>query len=173
MKYTFTGKNIKITEGIKEAVEKKLSKLDKYFQSETVAKVVCGTDAGLHKLEVTVCYNKRMIRSEAVTDDLYVAIDPVVDDLERKIRKFKTKLEQKHKGASIKHIPVEATETSNEPKIAKEKTYPTKPMHPEDACLEMELIGHDFFVFINAETDKVNVVYKRNKGDYGLISPEE
>lgn len=172
MKYTITGKNIKITEGIKEAVEKKLSKLDKYFNNDPTVKVVCGTDAGLHKLEVTVCYNKKQIRSEMIADDLYTIIDPVIDDIERKIRKFKTKLEQKHKGESIKHIPVESVDFEPESKIVKEKTFPKKPMYPEDACMEMEMIGHDFFVFLNAETDEVNVVYKRKKGGYGLITPE-
>ena len=173
MRCTITGKNIKVTEGIRSAIESKLLKLDKYFNNDPVAKVVCGTDAGMHKLEITICYNKKMIRTEKISDDLYSSIEPAVEDLERKIRNLKTKFERKHKGNSIKTIGTEPAIVEEDKRIEKRKTYDTKPMYPEDACLEMEMIGHDFFVFVNAETDEVNVVYKRKKGDYGLISPEK
>ena len=155
---------------MKDTVSNSLSKLDKYFQEEPTAKVVCSVDNGLQKVEVTITYRKKLIRSEVVTNDMYQSIDTVTDSLERKIRKYKTKLTRDYKPTILPPVPEEKGNTIS---IAKEKTYNTKPMYPEDACLELELIGHSFFVFVNAETDTTCAVYKRNDGTYGLMLPGE
>lgn len=169
---TFTGKNIKVTEGMKEAIISKTSKLDKYFDSDVTAKVLCCTDNNKQKIEITIVWNKKVIRSEVLSDDLYSSIDHVIDDLERKIRKYKTKFEKKYRGESIRTMSSVDEKGLDEFKIEKVKKYDSKPMYPEDACLEMEMVGHDFYVFVNAETEQTNVLYKRKNGSYGLISLE-
>lgn len=174
MKVTITGKNIELTNGIKEAVEDKLSKLDKYFTKDTEANVTLSVEKERQKIEVTIPVKGTVIRSEQVSNDMYVSIDLVEEVLERQLKKYRTKLISKQQAAA--YFTDEFTQrddTADENiKIIRSKKFGMKPMYPEDACIQMELLGHNFFVFKNAETDEVNVVYKRNDNTYGLIEPE-
>lgn len=175
MKIVITGKNIRITESLKNAVELKLSRLEKYFNQSPEVKVTLGTQKLLQKIEVTIPLNNTILRAEEMQEDLYSAIDMVVDKLGRQIRKHKTKL-QKRDYDTIRFENVEDLEVysveNQKPSIVKRKKVGLKPMMEEEAILQMELLGHDFFVFINAETDETNVLYKRKDGQYGIIEPD-
>ena len=128
------------------------------------------------KIEVTIPVKGTIIRSEQVSDDMYVSIDLVEEVIERQLRKYKNKLVARHhEGSGFKKEFFDsenAVEDDNEIKIVRTKKFGFKPMYPEDACVQMELLGHDFYVFCNAETDEVNVVYRRKNGAFGLIEPE-
>ena len=175
MKIIITGKNIDMTEGLRSAVEDKIGKLDKYFAPDTVAKVTLSVEKERQKIEVTIPVKGNIIRSEQCSDDMYVSIDLVQEVIERQLKKYKNKLiDQKQNAASFSKSFVEdETSEEDEIKIVRTKKFAIKPMYAEDACVQMELLGHDFFVFYNAETDQVNVVYKRKGNTYGLIEPEE
>ena len=175
MKIIITGKNIEITEGLKTAVEDKIGKLDKYFSEDTVAKVLLSVERDRQKVEVTIPMKGNIIRSEQVSNDMYVSIDLVKEIVERQLKKYRKKLTDKKQNAlSFSQAFLESNEAEEEEiKIVRTKRFDIKPMYPEDACIQMELLGHDFFVFCNAETDQVNVVYKRKGNSYGLIEPEE
>lgn len=177
MRITITGRNIDLTDGIKEAVESKLSKLDKYFTPDTDVNVTLSVEKERQKIEVTIPTKGHMIRSEQVSNDMYVSIDLVEEVIERQLKKYRTKIASKKLNAAANFQPTYLeTETSEDEdeavKIVRTKRFGVKPMYPEDACIQMELSGHDFFVFRNAETDEVNVVYKRKGNTYGLIEPE-
>lgn len=174
MKVTITGKNIELTNGIKEAVEDKLSKLDKYFTKDTEAHVTLSVEKERQKIEVTIPVKGTVIRSEQVSNDMYVSIDLVEEVLERQLKKYRTKLISKQQSAGyFTDEFAQREDTADENiKIIRSKKFGMKPMYPEDACIQMELLGHNFFVFENAETNEVNVVYKRNDNTYGLIEPE-
>lgn len=174
MEITITGKNINMTEGLKAAVREKIGKLDKYFSPDTVARVTLSVERDRQKIEVTIPVKGGIIRSEQVSDDMYVSIDLVQEIIERQLKKYKTKLIDKQQNAvSFSRDFVEKTyEEEEEIKIVRTKQFDIKPMYPEDACVQMELLGHDFYVFCNAETDQINVVYKRKGSTYGLIEPE-
>ncbi len=175
MRITITGRNIDLTEGIKQAVEEKLSKLEKYFKPDTDVYVTLSVEKERQKIEVTIPTKGHVIRSEQVSNDMYVSIDLVEEVIERQLRKYRTKLtSKKYAPAEIfQEEFVDADDTDDEQiKIVRTKRFGMKPMYPEDACIQMELSGHDFFVFRNAENDEVNVVYKRKGNTYGLIEPE-
>ncbi len=174
MKLTITATNIDMTKGLKEACEEKFSKLDRYFSDDTVATVVLGVEKDEQVVEVTIPMKGHIIRAEQASSDMYVTIDMVVDVIEAQLKKYRQKLVTKQQNAeSLKKEFVEEVDTDDsEVKIIKSKKYGFKPMFPEDACVQMELLGHDFYVFSNAETDQVNVVYKRKDGNFGLIEPE-
>ena len=174
MKIIISGKNIEITEGLKTAVQDKIGKLDKYFSEDTVAKVILSVEKERQKIEVTIPMKGSIIRSEQVSNDMYVSIDLVKEILERQLKEYKKKLTDKKQNAlSFSQAFLEKDEEEDEEiKIVRTKRFDIKPMYPEDACIQMELLGHDFFVFCNAETDQVNVVYKRKGNSYGLIEPE-
>ncbi|MBE5855668.1 MAG: ribosome-associated translation inhibitor RaiA [Lachnospiraceae bacterium] len=175
MKINITGKNIEMTEGLKAAVEEKIGKLDKYFAPDTIAKVTLSVEKERQKIEVTIPVKGNIIRSEQVSDDMYVSIDLVQEVIERQLKKYKNKIIDKQQNAvSFSKAFVEKEyDDDEEIKIVRTKRFDIKPMYPEDACVQMELLGHDFFVFCNAETDQVNVVYKRKGHTYGLIEPED
>ena len=175
MRFVITGKNIEITEGLKTAVEDKIGKLDKYFSEDTVAKVLLSVERDRQKVEVTIPMKGNIIRSEQVSNDMYVSIDLVKEIVERQLKKYRKKLTDKKQNAlSFSQAFLENGDAEEEEiKIVKTKRFDIKPMYPEDACIQMELLGHNFFVFCNAETDQVNVVYKRKGNSYGLIEPEE
>ena len=164
MKINITGKNIELTDGLKSAVDDKLSKLDKYFHKDTVANVTMSVEKERQKVEVTVPLKGHIIRAEQVSNDMYVSIDLVEDKLVTK--------KQTAGFFNEDFADVDEDEDEDKINIIKTKRFGIKPMYPEDACVQMELLGHDFFVFMNAETDEVNVVYKRNGNTYGLIEPE-
>jgi putative sigma-54 modulation protein len=177
MRITITGRNIELTDGIKEAVEKKLSKLEKYFTPETDVYVTLSVEKERQKIEVTIPVKGNIIRSEQVSSDMYVSIDLVEEVIERQLKKYRTRLVAKKQAAETnfqkEFIEEEHAEDEEESvRIVRTKRFGVKPMYPEDACIQMELSGHDFFVFRNAETDEVNVVYKRKGNTYGLIEPE-
>ena len=175
MKIIIVGRNLEVTSGLKEAIEEKLGKLDKYFKPETEVHVTLSVEKERQKIEVTIPVKGSIIRSEQVSTDMYVSIDLVEEVIERQLKKYKNKIIDKHQTASdFTPFFMEAEETEEEEiKIVRSKKFDPKPMYPEDACIQMELLGHNFFVFVNAETDKVNVVYKRKGDTYGIIEPEE
>ena len=176
MKITLRGKNIEITEEIEEKVSEKLSKLDKYFiVSENVeAKVLVRTYPYGQKIEVTIPTEYVLLRAEVVDQDLYNAIDLVIDKLEGQIRKYKTRLNRKSKDNKLAFnlASIEPLEDEEEDVLVKTKTITPKPMDMEEAIMQMELIGHSFFVYRDTETDAISIVYRRNDGDYGLIETE-
>ena len=176
MKITLRGKNIEITEAIEEKVSEKLSKLDKYFiVSENVeAKVLVRTYPYGQKIEVTIPTEYVLLRAEVVDQDLYNAIDLVIDKLEGQIRKYKTRLNRKSKDNKLAFnlASIEPLEDEEDDVLVKTKTITPKPMDMEEAIMQMELIGHSFFVYRDTETDAISIVYRRNDGDYGLIETE-
>lgn len=176
MRITITGKNLEVTDGMREAVEERLNKLDRYFTADTPADVTLSVEKDRKKIEVTIPIKGNIIRSEQVSSDMYVSIDLVEEVIERQLRKYKNKLVARHQeGGAFKQEFFEEEPTidsSDEIQIVRTKKFGIKPMFPEDACVQMELLGHDFFVFSNAETEEVNVVYKRKNGTFGLIEPE-
>ena len=175
MKFIIIGKNLDVTEGLKEAVESKLGKLERYFTPDTEIHVTLSVQRERQKIEVTIPVKGGIIRSEQQSSDMYVSIDLVEEVIERQLRKYKNKLVAKHQeGTNFTPSFYDAEDTADDSdiKIVRTKKFGIKPMYPEDACVQMELLGHDFYVFCNAETDEVNVVYKRKNGSYGLIEPE-
>ncbi len=175
MKFIIGGRNIEVTPGLKAAVEEKIGKLEKSFTPETEVHVTLTVEKDRQKIEVTIPVKGSIIRSEQVSNDMYISIDLVEEIIERQLKKYKTKLVDKHQaGGSFSQLYVENDYMDDEEiKIVRTKKFDIKPMYPEDACIQMELLGHNFFVFCNAETDQVNVVYKRKGETYGLIEPEE
>lgn len=174
MRFTIVGRGIEVTEGLRAAVEEKLGKLDKFFAGDVEVMVTLSVEKERQKIEVTIPVKGSIIRSEQVSSDMYVSIDLVEEIIERQLRKYKTKIIDKKQ--SIMDFSREYVENDYEDeaeiKIIRTKQFDMKPMFPEDACVQMELLGHSFYVFFNAETNKVNVVYKRKGNTYGLIEPE-
>ena len=175
MKVTVIAKNIELTQALKEIVQKKISKLEKYFEVEVEAKATLSVQKNRQIIEVTIPFNGAILRSEESTDDMYKSIDLVEDKLERQIRKQKTRLSRKNNGslkfAAINDSKVESNE-DDEGSLVKVKKFGVKPMDSEEAILQMDLLGHNFFVYRDSESSKVNVVYKRKDGNYGLLEPE-
>ena len=172
MKYNIRGDKMVITDAIKDYTENKLSRLEKYFKDDDIkANVLARVRGNSQIVEVTIPTSKYVLRSEEENEDLYAAIDLVTDKLERQIRKNKTRLNRNTK-ESVKEFnfdyEVKGEEASKE-KIVKRKNIETKPMDEEEAILEMELLGHSFFVYKDMDTNNTCVLYKRKDGDYGLI----
>ena len=175
MKFIISGKNIDVTKGLRDSIEQKLGKLERYFTPDTEIIVTLSVEKERQKIEVTIPVKGTIIRSEQVSDDMYVSIDLVEEVIERQLRKYKNKLIDKHQEGgnfNVEFVEQEEEPADGEIKIVRTKRFGIKPMFPEDACVQMELLGHNFFVFCNAETDEVNVVYKRKDNTYGLIEPE-
>lgn len=173
MQIVVKGKNIAVTPALRRYAEKKLGKLSRYFNSIPEATVTLSVEKNRHIVEVTVPLNGGMLlRGEEETPDMYASIDLVVEKLERQIEKYKTRLARQIKAGSVLDLaPTPEQEEDEEPKIVRTKRFAMKPMQVEEAILQMNLLGHDFFVFSNAETGEVNVVYRRRDGNYGLIEP--
>lgn len=175
MKVIIYGKNMQLTDALKDAAIKKVKRLDKFFQQEVEAKVVLSVEKKVQKVEVTIPFNGRIVRVEEYSDDMYNSIDEAVESLEQQIRKYKTKLQDKHQaGESIKFENIEPLDDDEQEefRIVKTKRFAVKPMNIEEAVLQMDLLKHNFFVFLNADSEEVNVVYKRKDNNYGLIEPE-
>lgn len=175
MKVNIYGKNMQLTDALKEATIRKIKRLDKFFQQDIEAKIVLSVEKKIQKVEVTIPFNGRIARVEEFSDDMYNSIDEAVESLEQQIRKHKTKLQDKrHANDSIKFENIEPLEEDDntEFKVVKTKRFAIKPMNIEEAILQMDLLKHNFFVFLNADSEEVNVVYKRNDNNYGLIEPE-
>ena len=174
MNLVISGKNLDITEGLRSAIEEKIGKLERYFTDTTVVHVTLSTEKNRQKIEITIPMKGSIIRAEEVSSDMYVSIDLVEEVIERQLRKYKNKLIDKEQNAAhLSQSFIEADDFEDEDiQIIRSKKFAMKPMDPEEACVQMELIGHNFFVFRNSETDEVNVVYKRKGNTYGLIEPE-
>ncbi len=174
MRFIISGKNIDVTPGLRSSIEQKLGKLERYFTPTTEIIVTLSVEKERQRIEVTIPMKGTIIRSEQVSDDMYVSIDLVEEVIERQLRKYKKKIIDKHQeGGNLQPDYLDGSEDiEDEIKIIRTKRFGMKPMFPEDACVQMELLGHSFFVFRNAEMDEVNVVYKRKDGSYGLIEPE-
>lgn len=183
MKFIISGKNIDVTPSLKDTIESKLGKLERYFTPETEIIVTLSVEKERQKIEVTIPVKGNIIRSEQTSSDMYVSIDLVEEVIERQLRKYKNKLVARNQGhptaagggSNFKKEFFESEDTNlhdEEIRIVRTKRFGIKPMYPEDACIQMDLLGHTFFVFSNAETDQVNVVYKRKDGSFGLIEPE-
>lgn len=173
MRYIISGKNIDVTEGLRSAVTDKLGKLERYFTPETEVQVTLSVEKERQKIEVTIPVKGTVIRSEQVSNDMYVSIDLVEEVIERQLRKYKNKIVQREQGGgSFRQEFIDREAEDETVRIIRTKQYDLKPMYPEDACVQMEMMDHNFYVFVNAETEKVNVVYKRKGGTYGLLEPE-
>lgn len=174
MRYIISGKNIDVTEGLKSAVYEKIGKLERYFTPDTEIHVTMSVEKERQRIEVTIPMKGTIVRAEQVSNDMYVSIDLVEEIIERQLRKYKNKLiEQKQAAVNFNQAFIEDDYAEDDSiKIVKTKRFAIKPMDPEEACIQMELLGHNFFVYRNAETDEVNVVYKRKGNTYGLIEPE-
>ena len=174
MNYMISGKNIDVTEGLKQAVYDKLGRLEKFFNEDTNAQVTFSVEKERQKIEVTIPMKGHIIRAEQVSDDMYVSIDMVVEIIERQVTRYKKRIIDQEQDAAFfqNQFLEEEDDIDDDISIIRSKRFAVKPMYPEDACVQMELLGHSFYVFRNAETDEVNVVYKRKANTYGLIEPE-
>ena len=174
MKYVITGRNIEVTEGLKSAIYEKIGKLEKYFNPDTEAVVTLSVEKERQKIEVTIPVKGNIIRAEQISSDMYVSIDLVEEIIERQLKKYKNKItDKKHAGESFTAEFMDKDyDEDDSVKIVRTKRFAVKPMDAEEACIQMELLGHNFFVFRNADTDQVCVVYKRKGNTYGLIEPE-
>ena len=179
MKTTITGKNMVVSPGVSERVLKKTSKMERYLNPNTEIFVRLTREKNNRRTcEITVPFEGVVLRAEASNDDnLYVSIDQALAKLERQIHKHRTKLQDRFRSDAFKAIDLEyaeepVAELEEEPKVVRHKTFPVRPMSVEDAGMQMELLGHDFFVFVNADTDRTNVLYQRKDGGLGLLEPE-
>lgn len=169
------GRNVDVTNALKEYVEKRVGKLSKFLDDLDEATVVMQVEGDSHKVEVTVPYNGVILRGEEATGDMYSSIDLITDKLEKQIEKYKGKLSRRRSPNGQKGGAGAGARYADEddgPQLVKTKRFAIKPMPVDEAVMQMNLLGHTFFVFSNAETEQVNVVYKRKDGNYGLIEPE-
>lgn len=179
MNIQFVGHNVEVTDALREVTEKKLNKLEKYFEKPINGNVTFSTQRNNRTIEVTIHLPGTILRAEETTDDMYASIDKAVDILERQIRKHKTKLQDKYREGqrtirfeNVMPLQEEEEEEDDRPKIVRRKSFFVRPMHTEEAVLQMELLGHNFFIYRSDETDQVNVLYRRKDGNYGIIEPE-
>jgi putative sigma-54 modulation protein len=176
MRLEIRGKNIEVTDALKDYTTKRLSKLEKYIEDVKTAQVALSLDGEGHKVEVTIPLNGIILRGEEVREDMYTSIDMVIEKLEKQIEKYKTKLYRSHRGIGLKQAVADENKKEDfqqeKFKIVRTKRFALKPMDEEEAIMQMNLLGHSFFVFFNADSEEVNVVYKRKDGDYGLIEPD-
>ena len=174
MRITISGRNIELGDRLKNQVNKKLGKLEKYFAPETEARVVLSRRKDAEFIEVTIPTKTGFIRAEEATDDFFASIDLAEETIERQIKKYRNKLVDKKQSAlAFSELFLDEGEDEGEAeiRIVKNKKFELQPMNPEEACLQMEMLGHAFFVFLNGDSGAVNVVYKRRDGSYGLIEP--
>ncbi|TYO94812.1 ribosome hibernation-promoting factor, HPF/YfiA family [Desulfallas thermosapovorans] len=175
MKVLVRGRNVDVTDALKDYVEKRVGKLDKFLDGAYEATVILMVEGDSHKVEVTVPFNGMILRGEEATGDMYSSIDLIVDKLEKQIEKYKGKLSRRRGAGDAKMYadqPRPVSDDDEELQVVKTKRFAIKPMPVDEAVMQMNLLGHSFFVFSNAETEQVNVVYKRKDGKYGLIEPE-
>ena len=171
MKTNISGKNYNPSDKLKETIEKKFQKLDKYFSNEITGNVMTIKEKGGYKVEATINTKGTIFRAEVKADDPYDAVDGVIDKLSSQMSKFKSKLQKKYKGNkdfSFAALP-EIEEEQEEIQVVKKKRFELIPMTVDEAIVQMELLAHNFFVFLNMETDSVNVVYRRDDKAYGLL----
>ncbi len=172
---TVNGKNVEITNALREHAEKKVVKIVKYFEKSPIsAQVTMSTERGKHIVDITVQVNGLLLRGEDKSNDMYVSVDGAVEKIERQIEKYKTRLNRRfhEENKVVLAIPTSPGEEAPTPQIKRTKRFAIKPMCAEEAVMQMDLLGHDFYVFSNSDTEEVNVVYRRKDGTYGLIEPE-
>lgn len=176
LKFNIRGENVEVTESIRDYVIKRISKLEKFFEDNVEANAHVNLKVypnKTFKVEVTIPLPYLKLRAEETSSDMYGSIDLVTDKLERQIRKYKTKVNRKSREKGYKNMDfvpdVEDEPVSDDLKIVRTKQISLKPMDPEEAVLQMDMLGHDFFVFEDAETNGTSVVYRRKDGRYGLI----
>ncbi len=174
MKISMACRKIDLTQGMKDYAEKKLQKLDKFFDESTDAKLVFSVEKDRQKVELTIFHHNTIFRVETVTEDIYASVDKAISDVERQIRKNKTRLEKRLRSGALDsyNMPVEAVEEEKDFTIVKKKVFSAKPMSTEEAILQMNLLGHEFFVYVDAQNEHPSIVYKRKDGNYGLIELE-
>ena len=175
MRTIVSGKNVEITEALGQRIEKKLSKRERFLTEEEEVQVRLSQErGGRNTVEITIAFDGIILRAEETSNDMYVSIDLVEEIIERQIKKYKKKLiDKKQSALSFSEAFIqEEYEADDDIQIVKTKKFAVKPMDPEEACVQMELLGHNFYVFLNSETEQVNVVYKRKGNTYGLIEPE-
>lgn len=173
MRVRVSGRNLEVTDALKDTLIAKLERFGKYFKDDIEAKATLSVEKNRQIIEITVPLNGSILRAEEATIDMYTSIDKAVDKLYKQMEKHKTKLQKRYYGHDtirFENIP-DRREKEEEQKIVKTKRFAIKPMDPQEAVLQMDLLGHNFFVFTNGDTDEVNVVYKRKDGHYGLIEP--
>ena len=171
MKIIITTKNFNASDALKETIEKKLGKLDKYFSDEVQANVMLSSEGSRDKIEATISNRGTIFRAEEAGNEIYDSIDRIIDKLSNQMSKFKTKLQRKHrdnKDVFFAELP-EIDDVVEEVNIVRTKKFQLEPMNAEEAIMQMELLGHNFFVFLNMETDSVNIVYRRKNNSYGLL----
>ncbi len=174
MKLVIQGKNFQVTDDVLKYAEKRLSTVEKFFDNIQELNTIISKERGNIKVEVTLSASGTVIRGESRTPDVFSSIDDVVDKLKRQIKKYKERfIERRREAAKEKKLERTVEVEEEEPRIVKVKRFILKPMDEEEAIMQMELLGHNFFVFLNSRTDKFNVIYKRTDGNYGLIEPEE
>ena len=174
MNITVKGKNVEVTDALREYAEKKVSKVSKFFEKSPVgAQVTLSTERGRHIVDITVQVNGLLLRGEERSSDMYGSIDGAIEKIERQVHKFKTRINRRlHEENQVVLNPPPAHEEAAAPQIKRTKRFAIKPMSAEEAVMQMDLLGHDFYVFSNSDSEEVNVVYKRKDGHYGLIEPE-
>ena len=171
MKITMTGRKVTLRPTFVERTETKLSKLDKFFDTDAAADVTVTAERDLHRVEVTIRCSGMVFRAEEAAEDMNEAVDRLVDILLRQIRKNKTRLEKRlRSGAFVDSIEPEAEESETY-RIVRSKSFPVKSLDVEEAILQMNLTGHQFYMFRNMDSGEINVVYRRKNGDYGLLEP--
>jgi putative sigma-54 modulation protein len=181
MKFNIRGEKIEVTEALKDYIEKKITRLEKYFEIPLISEVyvTLSVNKNMQTIEVAIPLTGAMLRAEERNIDMYASIDLVVDKLERQIRKHKTKVNRKIRQEGGKrdlfkmdlHMDIGTSDEDGDFEVVRTKSFNLKPMDIEEAILQMNLIGHNFFVFENMDSQQVNVVYLRNDGKYGLIEP--
>lgn len=177
MQYIISGKNIELTQALEEKMIRQMSKLDKYFLPTAEAQITFSVEKLRHIIEITIPFNGRILRAEVEGKDMYAIMDDAVAIIEKQLNKYKGRIQDRSRSA--KHAvfaeeymkPIEVVEEEPSLKIKRTKRIPVKPMSVEEAVLQMELLGHNFFVYLDADMEDVNVVYKRKNGTYGLIEP--
>jgi putative sigma-54 modulation protein len=175
MKVIITSKNFNASDHLRGTIESKFAKLNKYFSKDIEANITLSLEKGRQKIEATIKANGTIFRAEDTTNDIYSGVDKVVDKLSGQMSKYKSKLVKRHKDSKsilFDDVPDAHDETEQELLIVKRKKFDLLPMSPEEAILQMELLQHTFFVFLNMETDGIGVVYKRNDDNYGLLETE-
>ncbi|MEW6032008.1 MAG: ribosome-associated translation inhibitor RaiA [Bacillota bacterium] len=174
MKMDLTARNLEIGDDLRRYIEKKVRKFAKYFDGSAPAQVVLKNEKGRQIVEITLPIDGMFVRGEEATNDIYASVNMAVEKIERQIEKYRTRfLRRKREGrAQVRSLPTAPSPDEEEPRLVRVKRFNIKPMPAEEAILQMNLLGHDFYVFMNSETEQVSVVYRRRDGNYGLIEPE-
>ena len=174
MKFTYTGRSMEVTDSLRQRVEKKLGKLDKYFRDDAEALVRFKQQKGNRNIcELTIAAGSVILRAEECSAGMYQSIDQAVEKIEKQMVRYRTKLEKRLRTDAFASEPEFVPDEEAHYDVARVKKFPVKPMQVEDAIAQMELLGHDFFLFRNEDTDTLNVLYRRHDGAYGLLVPEE